>query len=169
MGARDVRPRARQLTPWDGNRRPAFLWAGEEQTWAASAGLADEQIRARFPIAEELRQSGASYRIADETYFRAVQRTSRLVGRIVVLSDTPVTESLLKRIGSLPCKVRTTVGGPSEVAHVIMRLSTILIGSNSQLSFAAGVLRGQDQLTLYPLQHDVDPDSSSNHYLRAIA
>jgi hypothetical protein len=165
------------------------VFDGLEKIELGFAGLRDEAVRAWFPIDPASREalrgivpSGrwaavhvrrgdylnvATYLIDDEAYFRAVLAVRRLVDHIVVISDTEIGAGLTARLQRLPASDRVTVvtGGTARLAHDLMRLSDILIASNSQLSYTAGALRASDQLTLFPSRHDGGPDSDTNRWL----
>jgi hypothetical protein len=64
--------------------------------------------------------------------------------------------------------VVTGIGGDPSVGHGLMRLSDILICSNSQYSFSAACLRRKNQLTIIPSKHDSGEDPSANEYLSEI-
>lgn len=165
---------------------------GPEKLELGFAGLRDAAVQTRFPIAaasrgalREIVPGGrwaclhvrrgdylnvASYLIPDEAYFRAVCAVRRLVDHIVVLSDTDIGAALTQRLQSLPASdsVVVVTGGEARLAHDLMRLSDILIASNSQLSYTAAALRAEDQLTLMPLRHAGDADEWANHWLRGL-
>ena len=49
-----------------------------------------------------------------------------------------------------------------------MRLSDVLIASNSQYSFTAACLRDKNQLAIIPSRHCAGDDPSANEYLNEI-
>jgi hypothetical protein len=168
------------------------VFDGPDKLELGFAGLRDPVIQRRFPVAEasrgalrEIVPGGrwaclhvrrgdylnvASYLIPDEAYFRAVCAVRRLVDHIVVLSDTDISAGLTQRLQSLPASdsVVVVTGGEARLAHDLMRLSDILIASNSQLSYTAAALRAEDRLTLMPVRHAGDADDWANHWLRGL-
>jgi hypothetical protein len=168
------------------------VFDGIEKLELGFAGLRDESIRARFPIDEASRDalrgivsSGrwaalhvrrgdylnvVTYLIPDQAYFNAALAVRRLVDHIVVISDTEIGPGLTRLLQSLPTSDRVTVvtGGTARLAHDLMRLSDILVASNSQLSYTAGALRAADQLTLFPSRHEGEAESDTNRWLRSL-
>jgi hypothetical protein len=110
----------------------------------------------------------ASFVVSDESFFDSIQAISRLVPKLLILSDSPLTDMFKKRILSLGIQVMTGIGGNPSVGHGLMRLSNILITSNSQYSFSAACLRDKNQLTIIPSRHDTGDDPSANEYLNEI-
>jgi hypothetical protein len=110
----------------------------------------------------------ASYLVSDENFFDAIEAVSRLVPKLLILSDSPLSEKLAQRISSLSMNVVTGIGGNPSIGHGLMRLSDILICSNSQYSFSAACLRSKKQLTIIPSKHDSGEDPSANEYLSEI-
>jgi hypothetical protein len=110
----------------------------------------------------------ASYLVSDENFFDAIEAVSLLVPRLLILSDSPLSGKLADKISTLGMMVITGIGGNPSVGHGLMRLSDVLICSNSQYSFSAACLRSKNRLTIIPSKHDSGEDPSANEYLNEI-
>ncbi len=110
----------------------------------------------------------ATYLVSDDNFFNAINSTSKLVTNLLLLSDSPLSEDLCKKIAGLNINVITGIGGNPAISHGLMRLSNILISSNSQYSYTAAYLRNKNQLTFLPSIHDSGSDPTSNEYLDSI-
>ena len=163
---------------------------GIKKSQLAMNGLCSDEIRKLFLIpqrAHELKEElfdkeafacvhirrgdyleVASYLVSDENFFDAIEAVSKLVKRLLVLSDSSLSANLADRISSLGMKVVLGIGGNPSVGHGLMRLSDILICSNSQYSFSAAYLRDKNQLSIIPSKHDSGDDPSANEYLGKI-
>jgi hypothetical protein len=80
----------------------------------------------------------------------------------------PLSAELSAGLASLGLNVVTLIGGDAVAAHGLMRISEVLICSNSQLSVSAAALRDPDWLTLCPSQHDGDLHSPANQLLASM-
>jgi hypothetical protein len=106
----------------------------------------------------------ASYIIADERYFnitKKITEENKLISKLLVVSDTPISENLRNLLNTLDINVIYNTETNTHVTHGLMRLSTILICSNSQLSMTAGFLRHTDAVTYFPTDyignnHEID-------------
>jgi hypothetical protein len=163
---------------------------GAKKSQLAMSGLCDDEIRKLFSIpkkAHELKEElfgkeafacvhmrrgdyldVATYVVSDENFFDAIESVSRLAPNLLILSDSPLEDSFQKRVLSLGMQVITGIGGNPSVGHGLMRLSSVLIASNSQYSFSAACLREKNQLTIIPSKHDAGDDPSGNEYLGEI-
>lgn len=110
----------------------------------------------------------ATHLVADKAFVQAAKSVRKLVNNFLIVSDSPLSDYLIAQFGALGTKCITATGGGPHLTHSMMRLSDILICSNSQYSLTAGALRGAEGLTLYPSQHDGDPNSESNRFLNEI-
>ena len=167
-----------------------IIWDGAEKIKYGFLGLQDINIRKKFPILDSARTTisemfdGQSYAcvhvrrgdylnvashvIQDAVYFKAIKRLCKIVKNVLIISDSEIAASLINMLRTLNCNVVTAVGGSPLLAHGLMRLSDVLVCSNSQLSYTAGALRDLDELTFYPSQHDGDLNSYTNKYLQSI-
>ena len=154
------------------------------------AGFKSEEIRQRFPlnfnsylfikeflnneefICLHVRRGDylnvASYIIPDEKYLNIVQEVSKNIKTILVVSDTPISDSLKIALDSLDLNIKYQVGGDIHIIHGIMRLSTILICSNSQFSITAGFLRNNNLLTYIPRQYSGDINNDIDKHMLEI-
>ena len=107
----------------------------------------------------------ASYIIPDEKYFNVVQELSKHIKTILVVSDTPISESLKSMLDTLDVNIKYQIGGDIHIIHGIMRLSKILICSNSQFSMTAGFLRDNNLLTYIPSQYTSDNNSDIDKHI----
>ena len=106
----------------------------------------------------------ASYIIADERYFNITKKIiedNKLISKLLVVSDTPISENLSNLLNTLDINIIYNTETTTHVTHGLMRLSTILICSNSQLSMTAGFLRHTDAVTYFPTDyignnHEID-------------
>ena len=98
--------------------------------------------------------------VDDISLFRATQKIIKLVKKLVLISDTPLSQELSTMIRTLPIESVAIIGGNASLVHGLMRLSDILICSNSQYSLTAAFLRDSHSLTILPSQYT----GNSNHY-----
>ena len=160
---------------------------GVKKGLLGEAGFKSEEIRQKFPlnsnshlfikdvlnneefICLHVRRGDylnvASYMISDEKYLNIIQEVSKNIKIIVVVSDTPISQSLKNALDSLNLNIKYQVGGDIHLIHGIMRLSTILICSNSQFSMTAGFLRDNNLLTYLPRQYTGDINSDIDKHL----
>lgn len=175
----------------DPGQNVCLIQDGRDKGRLGSLGLGCAGIRARFPLDEASQDvvyqlvrdepygcihvrrgdyvNVASYLVSDEAFLRIAKRISRLVPHLLIISDTPLLGEFIERLRMLPTNVCTAIGGPPTLTHGIMRRSEILVCSNSQFSFTAAALRGEDRLTIMPSRHDSDRDSDYNCRLRDMA
>ena len=168
-----------------------LIWDGPEKLRLGFLGLQNIAIRDKFPIHEtaiktiksmfnnesyacvHIRRGDylnvATHIIQDDVYIRALRPIVSLVKNILIISDTPLTSELIYLLKNLPCNIVTAIGGSPHTAHGLMRMSDILICSNSQLSYTAGALRSNDKLTFFPTQHDGDLMSYTNTFIRSLS
>jgi hypothetical protein len=163
---------------------------GMKKGLLGEAGFKSEEIRQKFPINSNsylfikdvlnnkdficlhVRRGDylnvASYIIPDEKYFNIIKEVSKNIKTIVVVSDTPISQSLKDGLDSLNLNIIYKMGGNIHIIHGIMRLSTILICSNSQFSMTAGFLRDNNLLTYIPRQYTGDPNNDIDKHILEI-
>lgn len=105
--------------------------------------------------------------VSEESIASALRKVSQITTNLLILSDTPLGETLKTYVDQSSCSCHVLVGGPASMAHGLMRLSQILIGTNSQLSYTAAALRGEDQLSFHPSLHDADASSQANQWINS--
>lgn len=93
----------------------------------------------------------ASHLVPDETFVKAAGKFSRLLGNIVVVSDSPLDESLRRSISDGYDQAVFLDDVSAYQAHCIMRSCAVLICSNSQFSLIAAILN-PSALVLLPQQ-----------------
>lgn len=167
-----------------------YLWDGFEKINFGFLGLKDPEIAKYFPVGIDIlkyRESlfgsqsyaclhirrgdyvnVASYVVSDKSFFRVVKKIGKFVKNLLVVSDSPLSIEMVDSLQSLSINTIVAVGGEPHFTHGLMRLSDILICSNSQYSMTAAALRDEFSLTLYPSQHDGDEFSYSNIFLKSI-
>jgi hypothetical protein len=151
-------------------------------------GLSNETIRSMFrlePSIESIRRevfnegqfvcvhirrgdyiNVASHLVPDSEFLSVLESTSDLCKNLLIISDSPLSNFLATRISSLQLnKTRIIIGGDPLISHGLMRLSDILICSNSQFSVTAAALRRKTQLSILPSQHDGPHKSATNGIL----
>jgi hypothetical protein len=99
----------------------------------------------------------ASVVVGDELFIAAVKSVAQLTQTLILVTDTELSSSLEEEILKFNTDVRIVVGGDPFIVHALMRLSSILITSNSQFSLTAAYLREPNQLTLVPLDSETSP------------
>lgn len=181
------------LSPSDFNQagKPGeIVHDGELKQRLARLGLNDSEIRKRFQIsshAEKIKEEMfadqpyicvhirrgdylkvASYLVGDEDFIKAIEATSRLVKNVLILTDSPLAQDFISKLNALQLNCRVAIAGSPGIAHSLMRMSDILICSNSQYSFSAAALRPSNSFTLLPSRHDADLNSDANKYLASI-
>ena len=165
-----------------------YVFDGEEKLQLGLLGLADYEIRSKFNIvnqANEVRKfifgndkyicvhvrrgdytNVASFLVSDESFVDAIKPLTGLVSRLLLVTDTEPDSNFKDDLKSLKINTQILVGGDVAVVHGLMRLSDILICSNSQFSYTAAALRPINYLTFLPTQHDNEPNSPTNRFLR---
>lgn len=111
----------------------------------------------------------ASYLIDEHAFYEALCSVSKLTANVLLLSDSNLSESFVDKINGLRLNIKFLRGGSPGLAHGLMRLSRILICSNSQYSYTAAFLREQTSLTLLPSRHEADENSEFNKFLRSMS
>lgn len=108
----------------------------------------------------------ASYLVPDEDFIRLTARFKNIFKRVVIVSDSQLSNNFLSELKNNITEVIALDGSRySEfLCHVVMRKATVLVCSNSQYSLSAGVLN--ENLVIIPkkwfsgrssnLQHVVD-------------
>lgn len=167
-----------------------IIWDGREKSDLGFAGLHDSAISALFPVSNEalkrkdelfgnesfacmhIRRGDylnvASYLVPDEAFLRASKRIGRFVKNLLVVSDSPLSQTMLDGLAVQQMNCISFVGGEPHLIHGLMRLSDIFIASNSQFSLTAAALKDETSLTFYPARHDSDLQSYSNKFLEKI-
>jgi hypothetical protein len=166
------------------------VFDGPEKSYLAGLGLADLRVKSRFPIGEEafdrahsifgnskfacvhIRRGDyvnvASFLVSDESFLRSMRFLPSILDNLLVISDSEISETVKIGLESLKINCVSIVGRDPYLAHCLMRLSTVLVCSNSQFSWTAAQLRSRELLTLYPSQHDSNPNSFDNQALSRI-
>jgi hypothetical protein len=166
------------------------IWDGLEKLNYGFTGLRDPVIASKFPIDSSalnyryelfgnetytcihLRRGDylnvASYIVSDEAFLRAIYTVSKITSNLLVVSDSPLSSKMQTALTTLNIKCVLAVGGTPYLTHCLMRLSDILICSNSQYSLTAAALRDEYKLSIYPSLHDANLDSYSNIFLNKI-
>ena len=167
-----------------------FIWDGPEKVRLAFLGLAQPEIRKKFPISLEsvrfrnnlfgsdsyacvhIRRGDylnvASFIVDDDSIFRIMSKVQNFVKNVLVISETALSDRMIVLTASLKCNVTSVIGGDPSVLHGVMRLSDILISANSQFSLTAASLRDEAALSFLPSQHDGPINSYLNTYLSSI-
>ncbi len=110
----------------------------------------------------------ASFIVSDYSFIRMIAKICKFVDNLLVVSDSPLSNVMIEQLNKLDVNSIAAIGGNPHMVHGLMRLSDILICSNSQFSLTAAALRDDMSLTLYPAQHDSDLESSTNKFLSKI-
>jgi hypothetical protein len=164
-----------------------IIWDGAEKIDLGFMGLGELDIAEKFGVSNEAHNyrvkffghdtyacmhirrgdylNVASFIVSDESFLRASKQITNLVKNLLVISDTPLSPAMLEGLARLKINCVTAIGGSPHLVHGLMRLSDILICSNSQFSLTAASLRDESLMTLYPTQHDNDPHSYTNIFL----
>jgi hypothetical protein len=93
----------------------------------------------------------ASHLIADVEFIKLARKFSGLVGNLVVISDSPISQDFRSEVSSYFKDVSFLDNTDAFTAHRIMRNARILICSNSQFSLIAAALN-PTALVLIPKQ-----------------
>jgi hypothetical protein len=136
-----------------------YLEDGKEKGKMAISALCKWGVRARFPIPSvklpfdpsecaflcmHIRRGDyinvASHLVDEEDFIKIASSFAMLVRRIIVVSDSAVGDRFLDKLKSLYSQVECYPGLDIVQTHSIMRLSSILVCSNSQFSFSAAIL-----------------------------
>jgi hypothetical protein len=164
-----------------------IIWDGKEKWDLAVKGLATPEISKRFPVVDEavrirkklfgddtfacihVRRGDyvnvASYVVPDDSFIRVIRMLTGLTKNFLYVSDSPISEEMRLALLNNSFNCATAIDGVPAVTHSLMRLSTILVCSNSQFSLSAALLRPETSLTVYPSHHDSDPTSNVNVFL----
>lgn len=167
-----------------------IIWDGKLKAKIGNLGLSEPTIRERFPINEQAKNTAnsifnqesyaclhvrrgdylnvASYLVSDDAFLRAISFLPSLINNLLVVSDSALSSSLFNGLLKLNLNSKTFIGGDPYLTHCLMRLSKILICSNSQFAWSAARLRMDGLLSLYPSKHDTAPLSPTNEYLEEI-
>lgn len=108
----------------------------------------------------------ASHLVSDEEFIAQAGKFARLVDRVVVLSDSPLSETFRAAIAAQFAQARFLAQTDVESAHRVMRQASILICSNSQFSLIAAALNPQ-ALALIPKRWFGDNDQAIEAPLHA--
>ncbi len=167
-----------------------IVWDGKEKGDLAVKGLLTPGISSRFPIVEDAMRihdelfrgesfacihvrrgdyvNVASYLLPDEAFIRIARMLSGITKNLLYVSDSPISQKMSLALQNIAVNCIVANGGNPAVVHSLMRLSTILVCSNSQFSFTAALLRPENALTIFPCRHDSDPESDANIFLSKI-
>jgi hypothetical protein len=84
------------------------------------------------------------------------------ISKFIVFSDSSIPlEELEKLEGQLGCKVHFVQGGDLHAVHGVMRMSNILIASNSTFSLTAGLLSEKNDSLLISPTHFFSPEQKN--------
>ena len=167
-----------------------LIYDGEEKLRLAFLGLGDDKIREKFSIVGEavsakesifgshkymcahVRRGDytnvASFLVEDRLFVDTIKTMTRLVKHLLVVTDTEPNTQFNNELQSLEIETKFLIGGDVAVVHGLMRMSDILICSNSQFSYTAAALRSTNLLTLLPSKHDAEPNSPTNSFLKSV-
>jgi len=168
-----------------------YIWDGPEKLRLSYLGFKVPSIVEMFPIEQRVvdyrnsilgsesyaclhirrgdyLNNGPITTVDDNSLYRAARKVIKLVKKLLIVSDTPLSPEMAALITSLPINSLVIAGGEPSVLHGLMRLSDILICSNSQFSLTAALLRDKYALTIYPSRHNADPTSYPNLFLDSI-
>ncbi|MBD2160572.1 hypothetical protein H6F46_07685 [Limnothrix sp. FACHB-1083] len=97
----------------------------------------------------------ADYLVSDRSFSLIIQGLSRVIPHIVIVTDSPLSQEFQNFQERKVADVNITpiVGGNSFLSHAIMRMSSILVCSNSQYSYTAACLMETGSLSLFPKQY----------------
>jgi len=155
----------------------------------AQLGFKNSSICLKFPIssaAYELRDSlfnnekyvclhvrrgdyinVASYIVPDEHYLNVLKKSIQDIKNLLVVSDTPISSTLINMLNTLNINIQYIIGRDLHTTHGIMRLSTVLICSNSQFSMTAGFLRDKNYITYIPTDY-IGNNNEFDIYIRSL-
>jgi len=167
-----------------------YIWDGIEKLRLGYEGFKIPTIAKKFPIDQvvtEYRNSifknepfacvhirrgdylnSGTLVVDDISLFRAIKKIVKLVKKLLVVSDTPLTQEISAMITTLPIESVAIIGGKASLVHGLMRLSNILICSNSQYSLTAAFLRDSQHLTIIPSHYAGDSNHYTDQFLREI-
>tara|TARA_A100000164_G_C21901697_1_gene770870 strand:- start:509 stop:1285 length:777 start_codon:yes stop_codon:yes gene_type:complete len=160
------------------------LHDGKKKSEYALLGFSDNDIKSKFMIFDHVKNfkkelfndesfacihirrgdylKVASYLISDFDFFKIIKAISKLISNILILTDSDLNVEFKEKISNLNLNTRYAIGGSAATSHGLMRLSNILICSNSQFSFTAAMLRPDNVLTFIPSTYDGDPNADIN-------
>jgi hypothetical protein len=187
LGAMSIFPERFDQTSLLGSK---IIHDGEEKLQLALKGLSVQSIRDRFFIVEEAKTAKeaifgsdkyicahvrrgdytnvASFLMPDGAFIKAISMMTKIVTKLLVVTDTEPNTAFMNELRSLQIETHILVGGDVAVTHGLMRLSDILICSNSQLSYTAAALRPSDVLTFMPTKHEAGLNSPTNKFLNSV-
>lgn len=153
-------------------RNAHYLTDGPQKLEYALAALAQPEVRERFAIPAGLNDvlpgwgdekflcihvrrgdyvNVASHLVSDKEFIALAGKFAGLLTRVVVLSDSPLSDYFHKEITVLFARSLFLEQTDVETAHRIMRHADVMICSNSQFSLIAAALNPQ-ALVLIPKQ-----------------
>lgn len=152
--------------------RPCVIRDGAQKLELGLQALAKPEVRERFALSSHL-FSGlpidtsqkylcihirrgdylnvASHLVPTQYFMSITRKFSKLIEKVVVISDSPVESLLLETLSQSFGNVEILDTIDAQTAHIIMRSARVLIGSNSQFSLVAAAL-STDSLSLVPLR-----------------
>jgi hypothetical protein len=149
------------ILPDDGNKLQMVLNA-----------LKQDEIRKRFKIEEDIENilpnfqkfnylcihirrgdyvNVASHVVSDEQFIQQARKFSGLISNAVILSDSPISNEMQHTFSSLYTNMHFLDSTDAMTAPKVMRLSRVLICSNSQFSMIGAALNTK-ALILLPMQ-----------------
>jgi len=93
----------------------------------------------------------ASHVVSDEQFIQQARKFSGLISNAVILSDSPISNEMQHAFGNLYTNIRFMDNTDAMTAHKVMRLSRVLVCSNSQFSMIGAALNTK-ALILLPMQ-----------------
>jgi hypothetical protein len=149
------------ILPDDGNKLQMILNAFKK-----------EEIRKRFEIEENIENvlpnfqkfnylcihirrgdyvNVASHVVSDEQFIEQAKKFTGLISNAVILSDSPISNEMQHSFSSLYTNIHFLDSTDAMTAHRVMRLSRVLVCSNSQFSMIGAALNTK-ALILLPMQ-----------------
>lgn len=107
----------------------------------------------------------ASHLVSDNDFINIINKFSRLVPNLVIVSDSSIDEDFLEMISGYK-EIKLLDNNQASVAHRVMRNCKILICSNSQFSLTAGLLNSK-ALVIFPKKWFADR-SKLNHIIKPL-
>ncbi|MBI3479390.1 MAG: alpha-1,2-fucosyltransferase [Nitrosomonadales bacterium] len=163
---------------------------GPEKFALAIEALRQQAIKKLFPIAssiiEECHQiSGgddylcihirrgdyvnvASHMVDDTDFINLAKSISGFVTKVIVISDSEVSDTIKESLPNLYKQCSFIVGGNLHIAHALIRQAKYLICSNSQFSLSAALLNEIAQQVFLPTKWSGDDNSSIQKPINAL-
>lgn len=134
---------------------------GEHKSSLGIKALSMESVQQHFTVKEPIREilpekfpsnylcihvrrgdyiNVASYLVADEDFLEIANKVSGLIGSIVIVSDSVISDTFRRKICDIYRNVLFLDKVDAVAAHRVMRNARVLICSNSQFSLVAALL-----------------------------